>query len=502
MQWTRWHILFFLGFIVALSFLTYFWRYWEPPAVFWDENYHIASAQKYLHGVFFMEQHPPLGKLLIALGEKIFHPNAQSDQFLGTDYGTNFPAHFSFVGYRFFSALLSWWTAPLLFLIFFLISRNPLTAAVLSFLYVFDNALIVHSRGAMLEGPLDFFAALTMLSFFLALEWRNKPRLFYAATAGFGVAFALVMTTKVLGLIFILLVPALLWKLWPRWKQILHFGWIFSFAFLLVYCSVWEIHFALGSKINASLPDNGYYQASPEYKKFLAEGKNGSLFAFPTELRDSLKYVIFYNDGAPRLDLCKEDENGSPFFFWPLGARSINYRWETPDSKAYRYLYLVVNPAVWWSALLALFLACAFLSSSWLLPLKEKLRRPYLLCVFVGLYLCYMIAISRIGRVLYLYHYFLPLLMSFVVVALVWEEIQSFGRWKIAENGRMVAIMIFGALIFLSHQFYRPLTYYEPISDAQFELRALLPLWELHCVNCQNVSPLTVPFRPPPGNGQ
>ncbi|MEK7218454.1 MAG: phospholipid carrier-dependent glycosyltransferase, partial [Patescibacteria group bacterium] len=96
----------FLFFVTLLSFLTYFYRYGEPQRVFWDENYHIASAQKYLHGVFFMEQHPPLGKLLIAAGEKLFHPNARTDQFLATDYGRDFGDDFSFTGYRFFSALL------------------------------------------------------------------------------------------------------------------------------------------------------------------------------------------------------------------------------------------------------------------------------------------------------------------------------------------------------------------------------------------------------------
>jgi dolichyl-phosphate-mannose--protein O-mannosyl transferase len=168
MVWKRWHVLLFLGLVLALSYLTYFHRYWNPPNVFWDENYHIASAQKYLHNVYFMEQHPPLGKLLVALGEKIFHPNLQTDQFLGTDYGNNFDG-FSFVGYRFFSALLSWWTAPLLFLIFLTLLRNPLHSALLSFLYIFDNAMIVHMRGAMLEGPLIFFCALTILFFLLFL---------------------------------------------------------------------------------------------------------------------------------------------------------------------------------------------------------------------------------------------------------------------------------------------------------------------------------------------
>ena len=117
-RWKRWHSVLFFVVVLLLSYFTYFHRYWEPKAVYWDENYHIASAQKYLHKTFFMEQHPPLGKMLIALGENMFHPNEASDQFLGTDYATDFSQNFSFVGYRFFSAFLAWWGAPVMFLIF------------------------------------------------------------------------------------------------------------------------------------------------------------------------------------------------------------------------------------------------------------------------------------------------------------------------------------------------------------------------------------------------
>jgi len=94
-------------FVVIVSYFTYVHNYQNPDALFWDENYHIASAQKYMNGVFFMEPHPPLGKLLIAFGEVIFEPNAETDQFISTDYGTEIPDDFSFVGYRFFPTILA-----------------------------------------------------------------------------------------------------------------------------------------------------------------------------------------------------------------------------------------------------------------------------------------------------------------------------------------------------------------------------------------------------------
>ena len=113
--------------VLYLSCLNYFRNYWYPPHLFWDENYHIASAYKYLNQVMFMEPHPPLGKLFIALGEYIFHPNENLDTafFLTTDYIKDIPPGFSFVGVRFFPVLFATLAAVLFFFILYKISKNP-----------------------------------------------------------------------------------------------------------------------------------------------------------------------------------------------------------------------------------------------------------------------------------------------------------------------------------------------------------------------------------------
>ncbi len=554
--WQPWHKWAFLGFVLLLSYFTFMHRYTYPSYVYWDENYHIASAQKYLHGTYFMEQHPPLGKLLIAAGEAIVRPNAQSNQYLGTDYATNFPDGFSFAGYRLFPAMLGWLTAVVLFGIFYLLSRkNPLNATLLSFLYVFDNALIVHHRGAMLEGPFLFFCALNLFAFLLLWHETSKKKFIWWALL-FGASFGALVTTKVLGLALILLIPAVVWRLLATRRDLLVFAavaagtmallllfqlipdlWMMALlslaalggfigllwkliprsravpvlflvmipSFLLVYCSVWYVHFATGKTINPSLPDQGYYQASEEYKSYLTDGTTGSIAAFPYMLRDSLKYVTFYNRGAPRLDLCKTDENGSPWFFWPLGGRSINYRWATPgilegqtaETQTYSYLYLQANPVIWWTALLGLLMAAGIFFARAFFPPREPFRNLPLLAVFLGIYLSFCIAVSQIGRVLYLYHYFLPLMLSFLVLAIVLDNIGMIGKWRVTEQGRTFGLMGLAFVIFAGFQYYRPLTYYEPMTNAQVERRAIFPLWELHCVNCEKKSPLAVPFREP-----
>jgi dolichyl-phosphate-mannose--protein O-mannosyl transferase len=489
----------YLIFIVATSFFTYCYRYDYPPNVFWDEPYHIASAQKYLNGTFFMEQHPPLGKMLIALGEKITNSNTPENnaKFIDTDYARGFPQGFSFVGYRLFPALLAWLTTPLLFGIFLVLTRSSAISSLLSFLYIFDNALIVHSRGAMTDSPLLFFAAAMILAFLLLLGGRNEERmpqqwfLFWAAV--FGAAFGFALTTKLVALVLIALFLPVLFRLYPNWKRVSLFLIVALGSFAVAFIGVWQTHFAIATKVNPVLNTGGYYYASEQYKQLLSEGKTASLLYFPIMIRDSLSYVTYYNKGVPRLDLCKPDENGSPFFFWPFGGRSINYRWEQTANGMTRYLYLQANPVIWFLSLLGVFLATALFFGSFIFPLKEKIRHRMVLGVFLLLYYGYMGGISMLDRVMYLYHYFLPLFFSFILFGLVVENINSFGKVKINENLKIVILTVLGVFIFAGFQFYRPLSYYEPISDAGVTSRAIFPLWELHCVKCEKKSLIAVP---------
>jgi len=219
--------------VLIASYFTCFHGYAFPAAPFWDENYHIASAQKYLHGIFFMELHPPLGKLLIALGEWLLHPNAITSWFVSADYATNFPQGFSFAGYRLFPALCGWAVAPVLFAVAWRISRDAIVAACVAGLYVFDNALIVHVRGAMLEGQLLLFTALGVWLFFVLLDPPEPRRATVWPWAALGAAIALATATKLLGLILFALPVGLAALGRGEWRRPRHLA-AFGVAALLV----------------------------------------------------------------------------------------------------------------------------------------------------------------------------------------------------------------------------------------------------------------------------
>lgn len=128
-------------------------------------------------------------------------------------------------------------------------------------------------------------------------------------------------------------------------------------------------------------------------------------------------------------------------------------------------------------------------------PSGEKLKNGYLLLVFLGLYAGFFVGISRIGRVLYLYHYFIALLIGFVIVALFIDELKKIWKWTFDENAKLIFLIIFTGFVFGGFQFYRAFSYYEPLTQDQFERRNILGLWELQCVGCEKKSGLVVPDK-------
>jgi dolichyl-phosphate-mannose--protein O-mannosyl transferase len=144
-----------------------------------------------------------------------------------------------------------------------LVVRNATFAGFLSFLYLFDNALIVHLRGAMLESTLMFFSMLRSCRFCLPTA-RAEPGRLAALGALFGFAFACVTLTRENGFTLVLLVPLLCIPLWPHLRLWLAFCMGAAPVFAIVFVTVWIIHFAIGSRSIPTLPNGGYYAATDD----------------------------------------------------------------------------------------------------------------------------------------------------------------------------------------------------------------------------------------------
>ena len=481
--------------VTSAASLVYVFNFSFPAVPFWDERYYIVAAQKYMHGVYFIDLHPPLGKLLITLGERLFGQNEVTTQFLDvTYYATDVPAGFSFVGFRVFPVMLAWLTAPLLFTLFLTITRSRTLAMLLSGLYLFDNALVVHMRGAMLEGPLLFFSVALLVAFVWLLGTPPALRARFRALAlVVGVALGCVLTTKSIGVVFAGVPLVAIWRLRADRRRAVECAGIVALTCASVVFCVWETHFALARHLNPALQEHGYYQTpSAGARAFLESGRRVPIAAFPAMMGEALRYARWYDAARPAIDFCKTDEKASPFWMWPIGARAVAYWWDSADNGAsYRYLYLQVNPVVWWTALAGLLAAVSLLVGSVLVPPARPLKNRFLLWVVTALYFAYFVPFWWIHGVMFLYHYFIPLIFSFVLVALVVDEASHLGTRAVTFAHKRMVLAIWLVAALASFWFYKPLTYYErPLTPQELRRRALVGLWDLRCITCPHADGL------------
>lgn len=478
--------------ITVLAAATFGTRYWLPQSLFWDENYHVAAAQKQLDGVMYMETHPPLGKMLIALGERLTGANAGRDtsRLLQRDHVSNamLPPDYSYVGVRLASVLGMVLAAPLLFCLIRLISGSNVSALVFSSLLVFDNALVLHGRAAMLEGVQIFFVLLALYVFARLLQARRIALWHYPLL---GALIGLVVAVKLNGAVLLLLLVALFlvdqwsnlraWRWPPLLLRLLQAVPLALAGLLAVFLGVFYLHIATATEVVGTRT----YKASPQYLEHLKAGTSWTPAGFVTGLKDQLRYIAEYSEGVPRLDMCKPGENGSPALHWPLGGKTINYRWnkDTVDGQVeVSYSYLVGNPLVWLPVLAGVLLSCSLLLGRWVYGLAISDRRLFLWQgLLSGLYLSYMIAILQIERVMYLYHYLLPLVLGIVNLAAVHAYLFQPARPGRSWHTR-INLGLYLLLVVLVFAFFAPLTYSTPLTAEQFQLRQWFDVWRLEPV--------------------
>lgn len=487
--------------VLVIAYFTYFSAYEYPARLIWDEHFYLTDAQRYLSGVMFMEMHPPLGKQLIALGEWLFQPNAMIDlsAFLELERISSVPEGYSFKGVRFFPTLLSTLSAVLFFWILVNISRQPLLSFLFSSLYLFDNALIVQSRAAMLDGPQIFFAFATLLFFIYRLNKQLKgERNHLSHYFILGLLIGLCSAIRYTGLILILLIPFWSFALWKIDKTILNQSiikkWlvlllhsISSFTgILLVMFLTFYIHFSLGKTVA-----NNTFNASPQYLKSIANAEQSELKNFIPLLVENVLFSQNYNQGVRSYKACMPGENGSLVISWPLMNKSIRYLADRsgsgePGKGVTKYLYLHGNPIIWYSALWAVFLSISLLCSKYFFSVKiiahqqntKKQQWDLLISVFSLMYVSYLLVLLNMDRVFYLYHYLFPLYLGLCLFFILFNEIFEHSLQSKSPVFYLI-IFIFCIEIFFSYWFFSPLTYYQPLSLEEFHQRQWFDFWSL-----------------------
>ncbi|KAI0395203.1 dolichyl-phosphate-mannose-protein mannosyltransferase 1 [Xylariaceae sp. FL0594] len=138
-------------------------RIYQPTSVVFDEVHFGGFATKYINGKFFMDVHPPLAKMLIALAGWLAGFDGSFDfKEIGKDY---LEPGVPYVSMRLFPAICGILLVPITFLTLKAVGCRTATAALGSSLIIFENGLLTQARLILLDSPLVAATAFTALAF-------------------------------------------------------------------------------------------------------------------------------------------------------------------------------------------------------------------------------------------------------------------------------------------------------------------------------------------------
>jgi dolichyl-phosphate-mannose--protein O-mannosyl transferase len=463
----------------------------EPHHPVWDESYYLTAIARYEHGTTQFASHPPLALMLLSGGDLLLHPNRSIDtKRIGWEKqipDEKLPKGYSFTGIRFMSGVFAALGGLAFFALMLNLTGSPSRAVFFSSFYLFENAFVAHFRAAQLDAFQVCFEIAAILCLVLAL--RRGPQRIPWLELGFGAAVGLASMVKLNAIVLAPLGAMLLaWRVWEGWRETprakllltgLRDGLVMTAGCLVMVAACFTAHVIAGSnppdvKSPAGEKDAGFI--SPTYWAYLHHDRGLSPAVVAAASWDYWRFMQSDLKGMPMVDA-----NGSKPITWPLHIGAINYRWDSQDHLT-SYVQLAGNVLSWWMALVALLATPVLLFLAWWRPQGDgPAWRRALMAILLLQYLIYMGVHIYLGsmRVMYLYHYFLALVISFVLVPLVLAEAAA--RWPKVRERQDTILSAMVIAIVASFAFYSPLSFHRPLTTGACQVRNVLQ----HIVKCQ-----------------
>jgi dolichyl-phosphate-mannose-protein mannosyltransferase len=421
-------------------------------------------------GRIFFDVHPPFAKLLFV--------------FFAIITGVTPTAEIGAIGTSIHTSLVVFRLLPILFgialpVIVYFICKNLKLSLLSSFaagiFIALENSLIVQSRFVLTDMILTTVGFLVILFY---LQYRNRKdhssrRIFLLLSA---IVFACTIGTKWTGLFFI--APIVVFELYDffshgrEWSSKLlrlasHASLYLGVA-LILYVSFFAIHFKF---LPHSGPGDGFMNA--RFQKTLIGNKhahNPDLVppSFPG------KFVQINTEMFnAHMRMTSEHSYSSKFYTWPLMMRPIYYWYQKNNTEppTDSRIYLIGNPVVYWGGTMAMLVLTIIAG---IILVKRSFWRKhnipalfFIVSGFLGTFLPFIF----IGRVMFLYHYAIPLIFSVIGFAYLFDLLAD-------KKERVRVTLLCIALVTLVFFYFSPLTYGLPLTPTHYESLVWFKTWK------------------------
>jgi dolichyl-phosphate-mannose--protein O-mannosyl transferase len=429
----------------------------QPQETVFDELHFGKFSSAYFTGVYYFDIHPPLGKLLLALGaffggysQYVQDYGAFDFKNIGQPYGS-----MPYVWFRLLPALAGSFIPLAVFLFMRSLKLNDRVSLFVMFGLVFENALLAHTRLMLLDSFLISFGFLGLAAFLKARAQNYSwPWLVVSC-----LLFGLVISVKWTGLSFWGLAGLIavydFFRRHPEWFSRLEFALKTFFALVLipfmVYFVVFSIHLSLLTRCPKLNEGNGCDFMSQDFRQ--------NRLSLAQKFWELNQKMGFYNT-----HLKTPHNYGSPAWSWPVMSRPIFYWHEQVSPGIHSRIYLLGNPVLWWLASASLICFLVFFGRLKINGLTKTL-------LLVG-YLANFLPFFSVSRVLFLYHYFTALIFSVIILGIVLES-----ALEPSSKRNWIVWLVLSILILSCFIFFLPLTMGLPLTDAWYKLHTWLPSW-------------------------
>jgi len=383
-------------------------------SAYFDEIYHVRTAYEHMENLWPYEiTHPPLGKIIIALGIAIFGLNPFGWRFMGVFFGVlMLPIMYVFIK-RLFGRRSIACCGTIIFAFDFMHFVQTRLATIDTYA-VFFILLMFYFMYIYFTQPLDTPAGKTTLPLFLS-------GLFF----GLGAASKWTVIYGGAGLALIWLIRQIMRALWYRKTSERGFA-----AYLIKTVFLSLVFFI-------ALPAAIYVSAYIPY----ALAKEAGIYSkeFFRIVLDNQIYMYDYHS-----DLVSAHPYSSVWWQWILDARPILYYLENFDDGTKSAFGAFGNPLFWWTGILAI-IACVWSA--------VKRKNAIALFILIG-FLSQLLPWVFVTRLTFAYHYFPSTVFLALAVSLMFYEIEK--AW--GRAGRLAAIGFTAAALVMFALFYPVLT--------------------------------------------
>ncbi len=401
--------------------------------MYFDEIYHARTAYEYLHGLYSYENtHPPLGKILISVGIRLFGMTPFGWRIIGTLFGIAMVPIVYLFGKRF--------------------TKSTPAAALVCTLFAFDFMHFTQTRIATIDVYVTFFVILMYVFMYkyVCLSFYDTPlRKTLVPLGASGVCMGLGIACK--------------------WTGIYAGAGLAVIFFATLYRRTREYRYAQSDPDGSTL---GISHARI-LKTFIPNVKKTVLFCVVFfGCIPALIYLLSYlpfKDGTNNGLLARAVENqklmfgyhssldathaySSAFYEWPVMVRPIWYFSGIVSDTVREGISAFGNPLVWWSGI------PAFLYILYLTTIKKDRYAAFLTVGYLAQYLPWFF----VTRITFIYHYFPSV---FFVVMMIVYSLMQYGK-RLSPRRLVILMSLYGLAVLALFILFYPVLSGQPVEAA------------------------------------